>query len=712
MKNPGQIASVFGWTVFLTIAALLLTSCQLPQLDRLISVSPSPRSDETAKVRINSVPEDYPVRYYHGDLNVSLEPPVGWQVDEMDGDPELTQIMDPDGQTIITILREESDDGKEVQEIQQVFLDRWPGEAGGTVAGQDEFKTNSGIEGWMSFGWIEEPLTIGAEKDYWVLITLDDGMNVVHFTLVTPNADYPFAKEIFFDVAASFQWEPSQPRKVTRRTALYLASGEPTTLDPALTHYGADGIIGDIYSGLVALDPHLQVRPSLAERWEVADGGTRYIFHLNPEAKFHNGRPVTAADVQFSWERAADPKTGSETVLLYMGEIVGLEAYHLDQADQISGVKVLDDHTIEVLIREPVPYFLAKLTYPVGWVVDRYTVVLPNWTDHPNGTGPFRHIQHLKDEIFILESNPYYYGELPRINHVVYLMYAGYTQRLYETDDVDFAPISRDQLERSANPRDRLFGSVYSETGLCTFYVTFNATLPPFDDPNVRRAFVQAIDLERYVDAITEGRSPVGRGVLPPGMPGYQDDVVLPMYNPERARSLLAESLYYDGSQDPPAIIWTLPTSGGYYSPGAAFLVDAWEETLGVEVTVEGIDWDSYTEKIDAGEYGHLLKEGWCADYPDPENFLDVLFHSDSPQNHAYYNNPEFDRLIETARSEADLDQRLLLYQEAERLVVGDAAILILNHKAPSYAVWKPYVHGYVPSPIGVPQHATMWIER
>jgi ABC-type transport system substrate-binding protein len=195
-------------------------------------------------------------------------------------------------------------------------------------------------------------------------------------------------------------------------------------------------------------------------------------------------------------------------------------------------------------------------------------------------------------------------------------------------------------------------------------------------------------------------------------MPGVREEVVVPDHNPERARALLGESSYYDGSQEPPAIVWTLPTSGGYYSPGAAFLVDGWEATLGVKVTVEGIDWDSYTEKVDAGEYGHLLKEGWCADYPDPENFLDVLFHSESPQNHAYYHNPEFDELVEAARSEADIKQRLLLYQEAEVMVLEDAPILVLNHSAPSYAVWKPYIRGYIPSPIGVPQHATMWIER
>jgi ABC-type transport system substrate-binding protein len=395
-----------------------------------------------------------------------------------------------------------------------------------------------------------------------------------------------------------------------------------------------------------------------------------------------------------------------------MGDIVGLEAYHTGQVETIEGVEVIDDHTLQVRIESPVSYFLAKLTYPVAWVVDRYNVVLPNWQLHPNGTGPFRHLQHLEEEIFILERNPWYYNEPPRIDYVVYLMYAGYTQRLYETGEVDYAGLTRDQLDRASDPGDGLFGSIFSETSLCTYYVTFNTKLPPFDDLNVRRAFVLAVDRERYVEAITNNEAVVGRGLLPPGMPGYSDEIVLPNYDPEGARELLAASPYYDGSQDPPPITWTLPTSGGYYSPAAAFLVDTWEEVLGVTILVEGIDWESYNDQIDAGLYGQLLNEGWCADYPDPENFLDVLFHSGSAQNHAYYQNMAFDALIATARAEPDIERRLETYREAEQLLVDDAPLLILHHSAPSYGVWKPYVKGYIPSPIAVPQHASMWIER
>jgi oligopeptide transport system substrate-binding protein len=654
----------------------------------------------------------FTVRYYHSQHNVSIEPPLGWGVEELDESPTLAFLYEPEGKGGITFVQSELRKGLSVSEANEVFIQGWLGDSEIVVTHNSAYETSQGFSGWLSAGFLHDAGETEDETRRWALASVLDDGTAYHLALLISGNGSEDIDDAFGRLAGSLQIESQEPIEVQREVALYLSSGEPITLDPALTHYGAGGLIGDLFSGLVALDAQLQVRPGLAERWEVGEGGTLYTFYLHPEARFHNGRPVTAEDVLYSWERAAHPDTGSETVMLYMGDIVGVEAYHDGREESIDGVEVIDEHTLQVRIETPISYFLAKLTYPVAWVVDRHNVVLPNWESHPNGTGPFRPLQHLEEEIFILERNPWYYNEPPRLEYVVYLMYAGYTQRLYETKEVDYAGLTRDQLDRASDPDDGLHGTVFTNTRLCTYYVTFNTKLPPFDDPDVRRAFVHAVDRERYVEAITNGESVAGRGLLPPGMPGYSNEAMLPSYDPTIARELLAASPYFDGSQEPPPIIWTLPTSAGHYSPAAAFLVDTWEEVLGVTVLVEGIDWESYNDQIDAGRYGQLLQEGWCADYPDPENFLDVLFHSDSDQNHAYYENPTFDVIIETARSEPDIERRLELYREAEQMLLDDAPILVLHHSAPSYGVWKPYVKGHIPSPIGVPQHASMWIER
>jgi oligopeptide transport system substrate-binding protein len=579
------------------------------------------------------------------------------------------------------------------------------------IRGEQEFTTSDGVMGWAEWGTKADLETSDAVQK-WDLITVGEGGRFFHISMQLSEGEESEVRDAFEKITRSFRVEPAAPLKISPSSALFLASGEPLTLDPAKTHFGSGGLIGDIFSGLVVLDPEMVVRPALAEDWQVGEDHTLYTFHLNRSARFHNGRPVTVDDVIFSWERAAHPDTASDTVLLYMGDIVGLKEYHAGSAESIEGVKALDSYTLQVQIDAPKAYFLAKLSYPVAWVVDRYSVSLPNWEDHPNGTGPFRHLQHLDEEIFILERHPWYYGEAPQLDHIVYLIYAGYSQRLYQLGEIDFTGLTRDQMERAADPNDGLYGNTIVETGLCTTYVTFNTSLAPFDDPLVRQAFVHAVDRERYVEAITNGEAVVGRGVLPPGMPGYSDAVTPPQYNPDLARTLLAQSPYYANSGEPPEIIWTLGSSSGRYSGAVALLVDMWEEHLGMKVRVEGIDWESYFDRIDRGDYGHLLFEGWCADYPDPENFLDLLFHSASAQNHAYFSDSFFDSLVEQARTEPDMEKRLALYRQAEQYLLDQAPALFLNHSAANYGVWKAYVRGYIPSPIAVPQKANMWIEH
>ncbi len=685
----------------LSIVALWLTGCS--------SLSPVEELRfDSADIVLGSDPDQhYPLRLYLDAVGLSILPPADWEFQDTATVEEPLDMIDPaSGARMGTVVIEGSSP-REDRDAALQAIESLTGENPFVISFDQRFEYEDGSDGWQlegttntQDGQLEDLLVIARE--------IPGG----HLNLILRSPSLPEeTRAAFLTAASSLMETPDAPVGVDRKNALYLSSGEPLTLDPARTHFGSAGLMGDIFSGLVVLDPHLQIRPALAQSWEISDDGTVYTFYLHPEAHFHNGRPVTAEDVRFSWERAAHPDTESETVLLYMGDIIGVEAFHRGDTDQISGIEIVDPHTLRVTIDEPKPYFLAKLAYPVSWIIDRFNVEYPNWEDHPNGTGPFRHRQHLEDEIFILERNPFYYGEPPHLDHVVYQMYAGYTQRLYETDQVDMTGITRDQLARAQDPQDGLYGNIITTTGLCTSYVTLNNRLPPFDDPLVRKAFALAIDRSHYVEALTDNEALPGRGLLPPGIPGGSGDPIMPMYDPDLALKLLNESEYYGETSTPPEITWTLPTSGGRYSPGAAFLVDAWEQNLGVSIQVEGIDWESYYQKIDRGEYGHLLFEGWCADYPDPENFLDLLFHSGSSQNHAYYNNPEYDRLIEAARSEPDFQERLSLYNAAEQILIDDAPGVFLNHSAPQYLIVKPHIRGFVPTPINVPQHANLWLE-
>ena len=162
--------------------------------------------------------------------------------------------------------------------------------------------------------------------------------------------------------------------------------------------------------------------------------------------------------------------------------------------------------------------------------------------------------------------------------------------------------------------------------------------------------------------------------------------------------------------KDLPPIVYTDGGIGSYISPDVAAMAEMWEQNLGVTIKVENIEYNYYYEQIYSGNHGQIFGGGWCADYPDPENFADVLFHSGSNQNNGGYSNPELDALVEQARVETDVTKRIAMYQQAEQIIVNDAPVLFTTHSL-SYQLVKPYVKGFVFTPITIPIERYMWLD-
>lgn len=462
-----------------------------------------------------------------------------------------------------------------------------------------------------------------------------------------------------------------------------LSSGQPRTLDPALTFGDAGGPIGLIFSGVVTLDQNLQVQPDLAIGWDVNDAGTQYTFFLHPEARFHDGRNLTSADIKFSWERALDPATGSDTAATYLGDITVIEA--------------LDTKVLRVTIDAPKPYFLAKLTYPVAFVVDQQQVSDSTWERTPNGTGPFKLETWRDDQLIVLTKNDDYYAERGNVTQVRYEMDAGLPLSLYELDEIDVVGIGGSTLERARDPNEAFSTDLRTIPSLCTTFVGLNHNLPPFDDVRVRQAFNYALDKERIIEGLLRDNALPSNGVLPPGMPGFAVRDVYP-FNPDLARQLLAES-GFDTSQ--PLIY----TSSGYSDVGGlpTASIAMWEEVLGVRIEAELIEPFNYAPRLYAGEMGHFFNFGWCADYVDPQNFLDILFHSSSPQNWGRFANPTIDAQLEAAQIEPDVQTRLQLYADIENQIIDEAAYIFVSHSISSLLV-QPRIENYVLTPVGIPQ--------
>ncbi len=475
---------------------------------------------------------------------------------------------------------------------------------------------------------------------------------------------------------------------------LHLFGQPPVTLDPALVEdsYSAAYVV-EIFSGLVTLDRNLNVVPDLAERWDVSPDGRTYTFYLRPNTTFQDGKPVTAADFKYSLERACSPALASPAARSYLGDIVGAIDMIEGRASSISGVRVLDDHRLSITIDAPKAYFLAKLTYSTAFVVDRTNVESgANWTEHPNGTGPFRLSQH-NDQQIVLEPNTHYYGTGPSLDRVTFLFSGGSPVDMYENGQLDIAYVGLDDIDRVQDPTNMLSHDLTVAPQLDVQYLAMNVNEPPFDDIKVRRAFAEAIDREKLAKVVLKDTGVAATGILPPGMPGYNTALQGLPFDPEQARKLLQESRYKDAAHLPQVVL-DIAGESDAAPPTIEAIVAMLHDNLGVNVRVEQMPWDQFLTALDQRQFT-LFSSGWIADYPDPQDFIDILFDSQSHDNQTGYRNPQVDQLLQQARVEQNRDARLRLYQQAEAMIVQDAPWIPLWHSR-DYVLVKPYVKGAV----------------
>ena len=393
---------------------------------------------------------------------------------------------------------------------------------------------------------------------------------------------------------------------VEQQPGAFPASGEstnPRVYDPATEHDSGDK---RVFSGLVAFDPNLKLIPDLAESWDISADGTVYTFHLRPNAKFQDGRPVVAQDVIYSWERAAAPATQSDTVLTYLGDILGVTDMHSGKADHISGLKALDEHTLQVSIDAAKPYFLFKLTMPVAFVLDKKNVESgPNWYRTPNGTGPYKLARWDSFKLMVYDANPYYYFGAPSIPHVVIELDTGVGIDLYESGEIDMTGVSPTDVSCVLDPSDPLHPDVRSGVSLCTDYVIFDISKPPFDDVKVRQAFSMAFDRQKFIGVVENGVGIPAEGLYPPALPGYNLNLQGLPYDPQQARQLLSQSKY-GGPQGLPAIVYTASGIGNTAGADVAALAQMWQQNLGVKITIENVEPDKYYDLLYSGQHGQI----------------------------------------------------------------------------------------------------------
>ena len=502
----------------------------------------------------------------------------------------------------------------------------------------------------------------------------------------------------------------SRPDRVERPVGgrLVRLFSDPPTLDPHITTDSTSAvIINEVFGGLVTINPEIEIVPDLAEDWDISPNGKVFTFSLRQDAKFHDGRLVVAEDFRWSLERAADPLTESPVADLYLADILGVADKLSGKTQSIRGLRVIDDHTLELTIDAPKSYFLAKMTYPTGFVVDRQNVEgnKNDWVFEPNGTGPFRLERYEIGETIILGRNDLYHLGPPFLDTVEFILSGGDPMLMYENDEIHLTGLGLADLERVQDPDNPLRAEL--ATAPPSFSVSFiglNVNEPPFDDPKFRLALNYAVNKKEIATSALSDLVVPAVGVIPPGFPSYNTDLKGYGYDPEKAKRLLSESRYGADTGSIPRI--TLSIAGNF---GASVGLDmevmlrSWEETLGVVVEIQQTEWATFLQDLHKRRF-QMFAIGWSADYPDPQDFLDILFHSESTNNWGGYSNREVDSLLEKARVEPDQVARFQQYNVIEQLIVDDAPWVPLWHSTERKVLIKPQVKDYFLVPMTIPK--------
>jgi len=492
---------------------------------------------------------------------------------------------------------------------------------------------------------------------------------------------------------------------------------DPPTMDPHLVTDGTSyGIVIEIFSGLVKLgaDTSNPFEPDLAESWSVLEGGTVYEFKLRNDLKFSNGDPVTAQDFKWSFERAAHPDTASTVAEEFLGDIVGIQDIVDGNASSASGIEVIDERTLRLIIDAPKAYFIAKLTYPTAFVLNKNNVesLGRNWSDEPVSTGPFILKEYRIGQRIRLARNDNFWGRTAYLDEVVFNLAGGVSMAMYENDEIDITSVGLADLERVQDPTEEINKDLVEvPPNFAVSYVGFNTNEAPFDDANFRQALNHAVDKQLIADQVFSNLVKPAYGIIPPGFPGFSNDIKGLEFDAQLAKDLLAQSAYADPVTRP-RIVLTVPGTGG--SPGLTteVIADMWRQNLGIEIEIQQVEWATYIQDLHRGRLQAWSGLSWQADYPDPQTFIDVLFRSNSAINYGGYANDKVDQYVVDAQTEQDATKRVEYYNNAEQIVISEAAWLPLWWGVDSKSLVKPWVKDYQFSSLTIAKFKDVWIDK
>ena len=452
---------------------------------------------------------------------------------------------------------------------------------------------------------------------------------------------------------------------------------DPESLDPAIITSQADGrIVSALFDGLTrfnAVTAHAE--PALAKRWEISGDGTVYTFHLRDGLKWSTGGRITAHDVVYSWRRAINPDTASDYagMLFYVKNAEAINSGKLTDLSRL-GVRAIDDKTVRVELIAPTPFFLELCAFWALAVVPEKAITQhgDQWCLRqplPVSGSHTLEFWHVRDRVRLRKNTHYWDADNTRNNVVDFLpVEAPATAiNLYEAGQADII------WDKSLVPIELLDAlsqrpDYHKFDYLGSYFVRFNTTKKPLDDPRVRKAMALAIDKAGLVAKYTKGGERLANHFVPPGTGNYSSPEG-PTHDPVLAKRLLAEAGFPEGKGFPTDFEY-LFNSSEVNKNIAVELQRMWHETLGIQVKLRQAENKVYLAAQSALDY-HVTRSSWIGDYNDPNTFLD-MFMTQNGNNRTGWSNAGYDRLIRLANATTDPPKRNALFREAETILIAD----------------------------------------
>ena len=497
---------------------------------------------------------------------------------------------------------------------------------------------------------------------------------------------------------------------------------EPQGLDPHIvTGVPEHHILISLCEGLTIPNPNPNdmngYMAGTAESWSISDDGKEYVFNINKNAKWSNGEPVTADDFVWSWKRILTASLGSQYPdMLYYLE--GAYEYHnglIDDFDQV-GIKSIDEHTLQVNLKNPTPFFLGLLSHYSTWPVHKETVLKFGDIDDRNGewtrpgnfvcNGPFQLKTWELNNKIVVEKNPHYYdASIVQLNEIHYYPVSNVMteDRMFRAGQLHLTstlPSQKCPIYIEENPNLRI------DPYMGTYFYRINTENEVLKDVKVRKALAYSIDRQLLVDKVTKCGQIPAYSFTPPGTNGYQPTTEIP-FDPVLAKSLLDEAGFSEENPFPKLEI--LFNTNEDHRKLALAIQQMWQINLGIEVELVNQDWKVYLNREMIGDF-QISRAGWIGDYEDPNTFLDLM-RPNRGNNKTGWENIEYDSLVEKANTINNQAERYELLYKAEEILIENMPVIPLYTYVRAYQL-SPDVKGFSPHILDHHHPKFIYLER